>query len=147
MSKWVSRATAFLLAGIVTVTAARAENDTFVVIVHPDNPLTRIERGDLERIYRRFTDFWPDGTRILPINLPYGSPLRDRFTREVLRSDRDALATFWNRRYFDGVLPPAVLHSIEATRAFVAKRPNAIAYLPRGALNETVKRVSIAEGH
>ncbi len=136
----------FLALFVLTGPVQSAEFD-FVVIVHPSNPVSRISRDDLERIYRRTLSFWPDGRRIVPLNAPFGTSLRDAFRRRILRTTPEALATFWNRRYFDGVLPPPVLRSVEAIRAYVAKRPEAIAYLPRDRVDESVKPVEVTDVH
>ncbi len=48
------------------------------------------------------------------------------FARSVLRTDDESLATFWNREYFQGVMPPLVLQSPAAVRAYVAATPGAI---------------------
>ncbi|RMD84972.1 MAG: hypothetical protein D6815_02965 [Candidatus Dadabacteria bacterium] len=130
----------------IGVTApASAFNERFVVVVNPNNPVSAISRDDLERIYRRTLVFWPNGRRIVPINAPFGSPLREAFRKAVLRSKAETLATYWNRRYFDGILPPPVLKSVEAIRAYVARRAGAIAYLPPEAVDDTVKPIAIVD--
>ncbi|RMF20825.1 MAG: hypothetical protein D6760_10705 [Deltaproteobacteria bacterium] len=137
------QAVGLLIATLVVCSSARASDVDFAIVVHPSNPVSRISRDDLERIYRRTLLFWPDGRRIVAINAPFGTPLRDAFRRRILRSTPDALATFWNRRYFDGVLPPPVLRSVEAIRAYVAKRPEAIGYLPRDRIDDSVKPIEV----
>lgn len=122
---------------------AAADPRAFVVIVHPSNPTAAITRTELERIFRRSRRFWQHGGKIVPLNLPFGLPARIGFSRTVLRSTDAELVTFWNRQYFQGVLPPAVLHSVEAVLEFVAGTPTAIAYVPAGRENRGVRTVRV----
>jgi len=125
---------------------------SWVVVVRPSNPVRSLKRAELDRIYRRTTRYWNNppvaamALPILPINLPPGNPLRDAFTRSVLRADDESLSTYWNREYFQGVLPPMVLHSPAAVRAYVAATPGAIGYLPSDLVDPSVAVVRVDEG-
>lgn len=125
--------------GLALLTSlSRAAAAPFVVVVNPCTHASRLRRHDIERIYRRAMRFWPDGSRIYPVNLPFESPLRQAFHRIVLRATADSLATFWNRQYFQGVLPPPVLRSPEAIQAYVAATCGAIGYLPPALADESL---------
>jgi len=113
------------------------------VIVHPLNPLRSIARVDLERIYRGKSGFWTDGRAILPINLPGTDPLRHLFVKEVLHDTEENLTIWWNRQYFQGIAPPAVLQSSKAVRAYVALTPNAIGYVYAADVDASVAPVDI----
>lgn len=115
----------------------------WVVVVHPSNPARTLARSDLERIYRRRTTFWPDGTPVVPLNLPGSDPLRRTFTGEVLRSDEEELATWWNRAYFQGVSPPVVLQTGSSVKAYVAMTPGAIGYVPAADVDASVAAVKV----
>lgn len=118
----------------------------WTVIVHPANPVRRLKATELERIYRRRQRFWPDGGAILALNLPSGDPLRSAFTEAVLHDSEEALATFWNREYFQGTPPPVVLRSSRAVRAYVASTPTAIGYIGRTELDASVAEVEVVHG-
>ncbi len=120
---------------------ARADPPPFVVVVNPCTHLARLSRHEIVRIYRRATRFWSDGSRVYPVNLPFENPLRQAFHRLVLRASADSLATFWNRQYFQGVLPPPVLRSPEAIQAYVAATCGAVGYLPPALVDESVRVV------
>lgn len=124
----------------------RAEAVRWVVIVHPSSPRRSMGRVELERIYRRRSRFWPDGSAIVALNLPSSDPLRRAFSSEVLHAGEEELATYWNREYFQGVRPPAVLQSTAAVRAYVAATPNAIGYVTEADLDSTVAEVEIHDG-
>src|SRR3990172_4586473 len=106
----------------------------FAVIANAQHRFATVQRIELDRVYRRLMRFWPDGSLVLPVNLPFESPLRQDFSQRILRARAESLATFWNRRYFHGVLPPPVLKSPQAVRAYVAATPGAIGYIPRALL-------------
>lgn len=145
--------TALLLPALPPPCAAGEEPSSgWVVVVRPSNPVRSLKRTELDRIYRRTTRFWNNPTSampalpILPINLPPGHPLREEFSRVILRADDETLATWWNREYFQGVLPPIVLRSPAAVRAYVAATPGAIGYLPADLVDPSVAVVRIDEG-
>ena len=117
------------------------------MIVHPSSPLRSIPRAELERIYLRKERFWPDGNAIVALNLPSADPLRLAFSTEVLHSDPEQLATYWNREYFQGVRPPIVLQSTAAVRAYVAATPVAIGYIAEAAVDATVTAIRVSDGH
>lgn len=114
------------------------------LVVNPSNPIRTITRVELERIYRRRSHFWKDGSGILAINLPIGDPLRKEFTEQVLRDDEGELSVFWSREYFHGTAPPAVLQSAAAVRTYVAATINAIGYIPAGDVDASIAVVEVS---
>ena len=94
---------------------------------------------EVAQIYLRRKRFWDDGTPIVPLNLPSQAPLRTRFSRLVLQQTEPRLADYWNRLYFDGILPPATLASTEAIRRYVASDANAIGYVPVSEVDGSVR--------
>lgn len=110
------------------------------VIVHPERR-TELSPDEVAQIYLRRKRFWDDGTTIVPLNLPSQAPLRARFSQLVLNQTGPRLADYWNRLYFDGILPPATLASTEAVRRYVASDPNAIGYVPVSEVDGSVRVV------
>ncbi|MBM4255301.1 MAG: hypothetical protein FJ147_05325 [Deltaproteobacteria bacterium] len=108
------------------------------VIVHPQRN-GELSSNDIAQIYLRRKRFWDDGTPIVPLNLPSQTPLRTRFSRTVLNQTDARLADYWNRLYYDGILPPATLASTEAVRRYVASDMNAIGYVPEGEVDGSVR--------
>src|SRR5690242_14052055 len=107
---------------------AASEPPALVVIVHPTR-IGTVDREEVTRIFRGRQRFWGDGSAVVPLNLPAGTPLRERFSRLVLHEDSAQLATEWNEQYFHGLLPPAVLASSDAVKRYVAYEPRAIGYV------------------
>lgn len=112
----------------------RAEGgEAFVVIVHPGNPVTAVDRGFLQAAYLHKLTSWSDGTTILPIDLRTSFPVRERFTRQVLKKTPQQLKRYWSQQIFSGKgVPPPEAESTAAVIAFVAGHPGAVGYLPAG---------------
>lgn len=110
--------------------ASRADEGSFQVIVHPDNPISSIDRDLLRRAYLKKVRDWGHGPTIRPIDLPHGA-VRDRFTREVLKKSRSQLKNYWTQQIFSGKgVPPPTAKTIEDAIAYVLANPGAVAYLP-----------------
>lgn len=126
------------LIGALPLAAAAPEAGPIAVIVHPQRAAS-LDADELAQIYLRRRRFWDDGRAIVPLNLPAGSSLRLRFVQQVLHQPERHLADYWNRRYFDGVFPPATLASTAAVRRYVAGDRNAIGYLPADEVDASVQ--------
>jgi len=131
------RAIVLLLA---TALAAPALAGDLAVIVHA-NRTDRLTRAEVAQIYLRKRRFWGDGKRILPVNRDSGSAARDAFDRRIFGGDAGDLGVYWNRQYFQGVLPPPTLASDEAVKRFVASEPLAIGYIDAALVDDSVKVV------
>lgn len=127
-----------LLLLLLAPTSGRAEEIALAVIVHPSRR-AELTVEDVAHIYLRQKRFWDNGTPVVPLNLPSGTPLRRRFTQLVLRQSESRLADYWNRQYFYGVLPPATLASTEAVVRYVAADQNAIGYVPASDVGGSVR--------
>jgi hypothetical protein len=92
------------------------------------------DREEARRVWLLRRRFWRDGTRIVPVNLPASSPLRDAFSRAVLGRPARDLSAYWNDLWFHGTAPPAVLPSERAVLLFVARTRGAVGYVSQAAL-------------
>ncbi len=109
---------------------APAPATAIAVVVGRHSFVTAVTKDELRELYLRRQRLWSNGTRTIPINLPAGDPVRERFTHTILGRSNDDLIAYWNARYFEGITPPTVLPSATAIRAYVKIEPAAIAYLP-----------------
>jgi len=127
------RAALFVLAGLVWVAlvagSSWAAEQSFVVVATPGATDRKLTREIVARIFLRKQNFWPQGTRIQPVNFPASHPMRRLFSQSVLGSPPEALEDYWRDMYFHGVLPPHVLSSEEAVILFVGSTPGAIGYV------------------
>lgn len=129
-----------LALGALASWSIAGEAGRVAVIVHPERRV-ELSREEVAQIYLRRKRFWDDGGAIVPLNLPSQVPLRARFSRLVLDQTETRLADYWNRQYFNGILPPATLASTEAVRRYVASDRNAIGYVPASEADGSVRVV------
>jgi len=117
-----------LMADSTTVLASH-ESDVLAVVVPANSAHRVIDLEMLNEIYRRKRQYWDDGLRIEPVNLPSKSAKRILFSQQVLRLSTDELESYWGEMYFHGIMPPHVLSSEEAVLRFVASTPSSIGYV------------------
>ena len=111
------------------VPEALADDRSFAVIAAPGITERRMTKESVSLIFRRKQNYWEDGTRIQPVNLPPSHPLRRAFSLSILGNLPEQMEDYWREMYFHGVLPPHVLASEEAVILFVASTPGAIGYV------------------
>jgi ABC-type phosphate transport system substrate-binding protein len=111
--------------------ASAAGNEDYKVIVHPDNPVTAIERSFLRDAFLRKASDWTAGVEIRPIDLAPRFRVRERFTEDVLKKSPWQLKNYWNQQIFSGKgVPPPEVGSTAAMVSYVLANPGAIGYLP-----------------
>ena len=118
-----------LLSFAPTLPCAWAVERPFAVITAPGAAGHRLTSDSVSLIFRRKQNYWENGTRIQPVNLPPTHPLRRAFSQSILGRSPEALEDYWREMYFHGVLPPYVLASEEAVILFVMSTPGAIGYV------------------
>lgn len=109
---------------------APGRSEPLLVIVGPGHVGAPPGRAELGLIFKRKKLFWPAGRgRIQPVNLPARDPWRLRFSETVLGARPEALDSYWNELYFQGIRPPHVVPSGAAMLRFVSDTRNAIGYV------------------
>jgi hypothetical protein len=103
--------------------------DDILVVVSKTSTIEKLSTKQLENIYRRKTFITDEGTRWNPINLISDHPLRIAFTKRIFQQPPDVIEAYWNVQYFQGIMPPYVVNSVEAMLRFVENTPGAIGYL------------------
>jgi ABC-type phosphate transport system substrate-binding protein len=126
------------LGSALSLCASAAEPIAVIVAVSETKRVVSLE--DLALIFRRKRLYWPDGSKVVPINLPASAAERREFSTAVFSEPVEASESYWNDMYFHGVTPPFVASSDEAVMRFVAQSPNSIGYVP---LCSVDKRVSV----
>lgn len=134
-----------LLGGVPAAAAPPPPAPVLAVVVAASRSAEPLDADTLSLIYKRKKQFWRDGRRILPVNLPPEHVLRRRFAQEILRLSLDAQEDYWNEQYFQGVLPPHMLRSEEAMARFVAETEGAIGYLSPCALDPRLRVVLLLD--
>jgi len=108
------------------------------VIMSESSTVSFLSNEKLALIFKRKRNFWDNGERIQPVNLPPAHPLRRAFSQQVFGRSPEELDDYCRDMYFHGVLPPFVLASEEAVIRFVATTPGAIGYVSACALDHRV---------
>ncbi|MBS2025006.1 MAG: substrate-binding domain-containing protein [Deltaproteobacteria bacterium] len=113
------------------VGAAWADTRTdFVVIVHPANTVTSVERRFLADAFLKKITRWSDDVALRPVDLDPASPLRERFSEQVLSRSVSAVKSYWQQLIFSGRgIPPPELREEDAVVAYVLSHPGAIGYV------------------
>ncbi|MBX3226885.1 MAG: hypothetical protein KIT84_38290 [Labilithrix sp.] len=120
---------AFLLA-LAFAPAAAADTPSFVVIIHPKNPYVALDRAFLTDVFLKKTTRWPNGDVVKPIDLAATSPVRERFSSEVLKRSVAAVKSYWQQIIFSGRdVPPPELSSEDDVVKYVLAHPTAIGYV------------------
>lgn len=127
--------------------ASLAQQQPLLAVIEPAFSHHLLSRTKLAAIYLCERFHWSDGTKIEPVNLPADGAARLLFSRAVLGREPQDLEPYWNRRYFDGILPPYVLHSPQAVLRFVARTRGAVGYIPYDMVDARVRVVLIVTAH
>lgn len=101
----------------------------FAVIAAPGFAHAPLTREAVAQIFLHKLNFWRDGTRIHPVNLPANNSLRIAFSQNILGDTPEQLENYWRELYFHGVVPPHVVESEEAMLLFIRATPGAIGYV------------------
>jgi ABC-type phosphate transport system substrate-binding protein len=113
------------------VIASASERRDYKVIVHPENPVSELDRQFLSDAYLRKASDWSRGETIRPIDLAARFAVRDLFVRDVLRKSNAQLKNYWNQQIFSGKgVPPPEADSPAAVVSYVLANPGAVGYLP-----------------
>jgi ABC-type phosphate transport system substrate-binding protein len=113
--------------------AADSHRSAYVLITHPGNAISRLDRKFVAEIFLRRATRWPDDTTVRPVDLGPDAPARSRFTQEILSRSVASVRSYWQQQIFSGQgLPPPELGDDEAVVAYVLSHPGAIGYVSPG---------------
>jgi ABC-type phosphate transport system substrate-binding protein len=135
----------FLILSHATVfSQSRPSSPGFVVIVHPSNPTTSVERRFLADLFFKKATRWPNDEVVRPVDYDPDSLVRRRFSEDVLKRSVAAVKSYWQQQLFSGRdVPPPELDSDEDIVKYVLKYPGAVGYVSGGATLNTVKVLTV----
>lgn len=123
-----------LLVPIGRRVVAADQGPAFKVIVHPDNPVSDVDRALLRDAFLKRATEWSNGDTIRPIDLTRRFPVRDRFTRDVLKKTPSQLKSYWNQQIFSGKgVPPPEADAVADVIAYVLDHLGGVGYVPASA--------------
>ena len=134
---------AALAAGAAQVVSADA---VYRVIVHPQVKGNQIPRAALTSIFLKQAPRWGDGRPVLPVDQSVRSPVRQKFSGDVLQQGIVQVQVYWQRKMAAGVTPPPVKTTDEEIVSFVASTPGAIGYVSASTpLPDSVREVAVVD--
>jgi len=132
------------IAGATVLGEASAAQPVYVIVVHPANPSTSVPRKFLADVFLKKTTRWDHGEVIRPVDQVPDSPVRRRFSEEVIKRSVAAVRSYWQQLIFAGRdVPPPEVPSDEDVIKFVLKYPGAVSYVSGTADVDGAKIVSV----
>lgn len=142
MSTLPSRFAASLLLALCGATATA----DVVVVVSPKNPLSSMSRRQVADIFLGKSQRFPDGRPAAPLEQTAGSAAQADFYQTVSGKRASEIKAYWAKMIFTGRgQPPAAVGGDAQMKQALAANPNAIGYLDRQAVDDSVKVVSVGE--
>jgi ABC-type phosphate transport system substrate-binding protein len=135
---------ALLVRGAIALAQPTASAPPYRVIVNPRNSIASADRSFLADAFLKKTTRWRSGDVILPADLGADSPVRRKFTEDVLNRSVTAVRSYWQQMIFSGRdIPPPELDSDEEVVRYVVKHPGAVGYVSGSADVGAAKVVSV----
>jgi hypothetical protein len=124
---------------------ATGAGEGYVVVVNQANPLDRMGRADVSKMFLKRTGAWPGGKSATPCDLSGTSPTRKAFSQGVHGKPLWVIVAFWQQEIASGrSQPPAVCPTELAALQAVRDNPGGVAYVAEGlALGPGVKALVV----
>jgi ABC-type phosphate transport system substrate-binding protein len=104
--------------------------EVYRIVVHPQNPLVTIDRELAAQTFLKKVVTWGHGGVVRPVDLRPDSPIRRKFSEDVLGRSIAAVRSYWLQIIFAGRgVPPPELKSDDEVISYVLKEPGAIGYV------------------
>jgi ABC-type phosphate transport system substrate-binding protein len=121
---------ALLLAGAGGPAAAA----DVVVVVNAANPVSSLPAEEISKLFLKKTSKWPDGAKVMPVDLVDTSALREAFSKQIHGKGAAAIKAYWQKMIFSGQdVPPPEKASIVEALSYVRGNSGAVGYAPAGA--------------
>ncbi len=122
----------------------RAAGKPLVVIVGTATPLKDVTTALLRRAFLGEAAEYVSGKRLIPINHPPATPMREQFDNAILGLKPEEVGRFWiDRRIRDQPPPPKTVPSVELAVRIVMSLPGAISYVTQDMVNDKVRALPI----
>jgi ABC-type phosphate transport system substrate-binding protein len=131
-----SRFAAWGVALLMAAAAAPASAE-LVIIVNPQNPATRMFPSQAAQF------FLGGSVLFTPVEQAEGSPIRAEFCKKVLEKSPAQVEAIWSKIVFAAKgKPPKEYKSSADVKKAVAENVNAIGYIDKSAVDDTVKVIA-----
>lgn len=107
-----------------------AQDVSYRVVVNATNPVVRLTRDQVSKIFLRKINQWDNHQPVLPVDQTADTPVRRTFTKEIHGRTIASIQTWWQQQTFAGVgvAPPERATDAEVLD-YVRRYPNAIGYV------------------
>jgi ABC-type phosphate transport system substrate-binding protein len=117
------------------------EAEGYKLIVNVANPASALSRAQVSAMFLRKVTNWDHGGKVLPVDLPPDSPVREIFTKDVHAKTVAAVRGYWTQLVFSGRGVPMPEKASDAeVIAFVKSNPGGVGYV---SLKATVTEVKV----
>lgn len=124
--------------------AASGKPPSYLIIVHPNNPVQEVDKSFLRNAFLKRTPQWPNNESIRPVDLGTNSQTREQFSNDVLGRRVAEVKIYWSQQIFSGKnVPPPELDSDAAVIDYVLHNNGAVGYVSEGSNPGGAKVVSV----
>lgn len=120
------------------------EQAAFLVITHPENPVTSLSKTQVSRFLLKKVSKWAHGEQVQAVDQGGKQAVREAFTKEIHGRSVSSIQRYWQRKIFSGdSVPPPELADDGKVLEFVSQNAGAIGYVSGDASLDGVKVVTI----
>ena len=116
---------------------ARAE---VAIVTHPGNAESQLNIEEVRDIYLGKSTTFPKGGKAMAVDQKDGTAAKDEFLAKVLKKDPGQYRSNWAKLIFSGkAVPPSVMSNDADVRSWIARNPEGLGYIDKGAVDGSVK--------
>ena len=117
--------------------AAHAE---VAIVAHPSNPEFQLNIEEVRDIYLGKSTTFPKGGKATAVDQKDGAAAKGEFLAKVLKKDPGQYRSNWAKLIFSGkAVPPSVMSNDADVRSWIARNPEGLGYIDKGAVDGSVK--------
>ncbi len=132
----------FILSSIVILILPINSIADISVVVNSSNKVKSLSRQQVVDLFMGRRVAFPDGSFVLPFDLPVDHKIRKQFYYEITGKTIPQINAYWARLIFSGrATPPRVVKNTEELLDAMKNNKNAIAYIDSSRINENMKLV------
>ena len=140
-SSWFFLALCIGLSG----SAARADETSVAIVVHPNVTVTDVSMDQLRKIFLAQQQFWEGGSRITVLVGAPGARERGLVLERVYRMTEREFRKYWIAKIFRAEVPsgPKIVLTSTMALELVTAIPGSISFIPASAVTGSAKILSI----
>ena len=125
---------------LVAALASAPSQAELVLIVHSSNSEAHLNLDQAQEIYLGRMTAFPGGAGVTAVDQKDGTRSKTEFLAKVLKKDPGQVKAYWSKMIFSGKgVPPAVIGDDAEVKNWVARHPEGLGYIDRGAVDSSVK--------